>query len=265
MAISHYFYSGQLRDYILQFCNIFSGLQVQTGKGECDEPEMISVTTVVGTKDRVVAALMAGNTQNRVFSLPTMAVHLQGLELSPERRKAPGWIDQRVALPVGGVFPDDLTVVKKVMPIPYDALMELSIYASNTQQLHQILEQILVLFNPSLQIQKSDGPHDWTKLASVELTGISNEENYPSGPDRRIISWTLSFKVPIWLSIPMGLKDDLVRRIVIQIADSSGMIVHEVDADGHLTPFGTPIATVTIEQEDKKPSGPIPFAPREEL
>jgi hypothetical protein len=265
MAITHYFYNGQLRDYILQFVNIFSGLQVQTGKGECDVPEFITVTTVVGTKDRVVAALMSGNTQNRTFSLPTMAVHLQGLELAPDRRRSPGWVDQRVALPVEGVFPDDLVTVKKVMPVPYTALMELSIYASNTQQLHQILEQILVLFNPALQIQKSDGPHDWTKLTSVELTGISNEENYPSGPDRRIISWTLTFQVPIWLSIPIGLKDDLVRRIIIKIADSSGAIVHEVDADGNLTPFGTPIAEITVEQEDKEPSGPIPFAPREIL
>jgi hypothetical protein len=260
MAISHYFYSGQLRDYMLQFCAIFAGLQVQTGKGECDVPEFIPVTTVVGTKDRVVAALMSGNTQNRTFSLPTMAVHLQNIELAPERRKAPGWTDQRTALRVGGVFPDDLTVVKKVMPVPYNVTMELSIYASNTQQLHQILEQILVLFNPSLQIQKSDGPHDWTKLTAVELTSIANEENYPSGPDRRIISWVLTFTMPIWLSIPMGIKDDLVRKIVIQIADSSGIIVSEVDEEGNLTPFGTPLATVEVTERD--PEGSEPFEPR---
>ena len=44
---------------------------------------------------------------------------------------------------VGGIFPDDLTVVKRAMPVPYDATIELSIYASNTQQMHQMLEQIL--------------------------------------------------------------------------------------------------------------------------
>jgi hypothetical protein len=257
--IHHYFYNAQLRDYILQFCTIFAGLQVQTGKGECDEPEFIPVTTVVGTKDRVVAAIMAGNTQNRTFSLPTLAVHMQGLAMAPERRKSPGWMDQRVHLPVGGVFPDDLTTVKRVMPVPYNATFELAIYASNTQQLHQILEQVLVLFNPTLQLQKSDAPFDWTKLVSVELTDIQSEENYPSGPDRRLVTWTLLFSVPIFLSIPMGVKDDLVRKIVVQIGAVDGLLVNEVDAEGNLVPFSTPLAT--LEFTDRPAEGPVPFPP----
>ena len=101
--IRNYFYDAQLRAYMLQFITIFQGLQVQTGKGECDEEQFISVPCVVGTKDRVVAAIFAGNTQNRVFSLPAMAVHLQGLEPAPERRKVQAYVDQRVTLPVGGV------------------------------------------------------------------------------------------------------------------------------------------------------------------
>ena len=85
--ISNYFFDNQLRAYMLQFVSIFYGLKVQTGKGECDEPEFISVPVVIGHRDRVVAAINAGNTQNRVFSLPTMSVHLTGLAMAPERRK----------------------------------------------------------------------------------------------------------------------------------------------------------------------------------
>lgn len=254
--ISHFYYDAQLRAYLLQFCAIFAGLQVKTGIGECDVPEFISVPVVIGNKDRVVAALMTGNTQNRQFSLPTMAVHLTGIAPADERRRVPGHIDQRVTMRAGGVFPDDLTVVKRVMPVPYNVTLELSIYASNTQQLHQILEQILVLFNPDLQIQKSDGPFDWTKLTNVTLNDISNEENYPAGTERRIIVWTLSFTMPIWLSIPIGVKDDLVRKIIIQIGDLSTLHVQEVDEEGNLTPFGTPYATIEIT--DREPEGPIP-------
>lgn len=245
--ISNYFYDGQLRAYMLQFVTIFQGLQVQTGRGECDEAQFISVPCVVGTKDRVVAAIFAGNTQNRVFSLPTMAVHLSSIEVASERRKVQAYVDQRVTLPVGGVFPDDLTVVKRAMPVPYNVSMELSIYASNTQQMHQILEQILVLFNPDLQIQKSDAPFDWTKLTKVELTDINNEENYPSATERRVNIWTLTFTMPIFLSIPMGVKDDLVRKVIIQIGtgDYSGVI--EVGDNGNIQPFGPPIAKVEFD------------------
>lgn len=245
--IHQFFYDAQLRAYLIQFVSIFQGLQVQTGRGECDEAQFISVPCVVGNKDRVVAAIFAGNTQNRSFSLPAMSVYMQSLSLAPERRKVQAYVDHRVAMKAGGIFPDDLTVVKRAMPVPYNMTVELSIYASNTQQLHQIIEQILVLFNPDLQIQKSDSAFDWTKLTKVELTDISNEENYPSATDKRIINWTLTFEMPIFLSIPMGLKDDLVRKIVLQISTGSGDVVNEVDENGELTPFGNPVARIEFD------------------
>jgi hypothetical protein len=245
--INTYWYDGQLRAYMLQFATIFSGLKVQTGKGECDEQQFISVPCVSGSKDRVVAALFSGNTKNRVFSLPIMSFYVQGLEVAPERRKVQAFVDQRVTMKAGGVFPDDLTVVKRAMPVPYNLTMELSIFASNAQQMHQILEQILVLFNPDIQIQKSDAPFDWTKLTSVELTDISNEENYPSATDRRIIQWTLTFRMPIFISVPMGVKDDLVRKVIIQIGVGDYTGISEVDADGEIIPFGTPVARLDFD------------------
>lgn len=257
--INNYFYEAQLRQYLLQFCAIFKGLSVKTGKGECDEAQFISVPITVGNKDRVVAAIFAGNTQNRSFSLPHMSVFLQGVAVAPERRRDPGMLHQRVTMPVGGVFPDDLTVVKRAMPVPYDATIELSIYTSNTEQLHQILEQVLVLFNPDLQLQKSDGAFDWTKLTRVELTDIANEENMPAGTDRRIIQWTLTFQVPIYLSIPMAVRDDLVRKVIIQIGDLSNLGVNEVDADGNILPFGDPWARIEIT--DRPLEGETPFPP----
>lgn len=245
--IHQYYYDAQLRSYLLQFVAIFQGLQVKTGKGECDEEQFISVPCVIGNKDRVVAALFAGNTQNRMFSLPTMSVYLQNLAIADERRKVQAYVDQRVTMKTGGVFPDDLRVVKRAMPVPYNMTVELGIYASNTMQMHQILEQVLVLFNPDLQIQKSDAPFDWTKLVTIKLTDISNEENYPSGTTPRVIQWTLTFEMPIFLSLPMGVKDDLVRRVVIQIASAETMSVQEVDENGELIPFGSPLARLDFD------------------
>jgi hypothetical protein len=252
--INHYHFDNQLRQYVLQFVSIFYGLQVKTGKGECDEEQMITVPVVVGNKDRVVAAIMAGNTSNRVFSLPALSVHLSAIALAPERRRAPGILDQRTHLRAGGVFPDDLTVVKRAMPVPYNATIELTMYASNTQQRDQILEQILVLFNPDVQIQKSDGEFDWTRLTKVELTDISNEENYPSSTERRMIVWTLTFDVPIYLSVPLGVKDDLVRKIIIQIGSLDSMVVNEVDVDGQILPFGDPLAKVVYDTTTNPPT-----------
>lgn len=236
--INDFFYEGQLRSYLLQFCNIFAGLKVQTGKGECDVPEFISVPITVGSKDRVVAAINAGNTQNRPFSLPAMAATISALSL-PAIRKGVNTVDRRVFLPQGGVYPQDLRTLVRVMPIPYTMSIDLSIYASNTQQLHQILEQLLMLFDPTLQIQTSDAAADWTKITSVELVGINNEENYPPGGDKRIIMWSLNFSVPIHISAPIDVRDELVRKIIITIGDMKGFQVNEFDEDGQLVPFET--------------------------
>lgn len=246
--IPFYYYDGQIRKYLLQFCNIFAGLKVQTGKGECNEPEFMTVPIRVGSKDRVVAALEAGNTQNKPLSLPMMAASVTGLSLSPNR-KGVGVVDRRVYLPMGGVFPDDLRSVVRVMPIPYIMSVELAIYASNTQQLHQILEQVLVLFDPVLQIQTSDGAFDWTKLVSVELTGINNEENYPPGGDRRIITWSLNFEMPIYISAPLDVRDEIVRKIIIRVGDMDGFQVDEFDENGELVPFedGSDYGTIIVD------------------
>lgn len=246
--IPYYFYQGQLRKYLLQFCNIFTGLRVKTGNGECDTPEFITVPIRLGSKDRVVAAIEVGNTQNKPISVPMMSAHMTGLALNPNR-KGVGTVDRRTYLPTGGVYPEDLRTAVRVMPIPYLMSLELALYASNTDQLHQMLEQLLVLFDPCLQIQKSDGAFDWAKITDVELTGLSNEENYPAGGDRRVLVTTLLFEMPIYLSTPMDVRDELVRKIIIQIGDLDGFNVDEFDENGQLKPFapGSEYGTVIID------------------
>jgi hypothetical protein len=245
--ITSYFYEGQLRSYLLQFCNIFAGLTVKTGKGECAEEEFISVPIAIGSRDRVVAAIQAGNTQNKPFTVPSMVANMAGLEISSQR-KGIGVVDRRTFLPAGGVYPADLKTVTRVMPIPYIMTTELAIIASNTQQMHQILEQLLVLFDPILQIQTSDAALDWTKIASVELTGINNEENYPPGGERRLLMWTLTFATNIWLSAPVDMKDDVVRKITLRIGDLSSFQINEYDDEGNLVPFtnGPEYGTIDI-------------------
>jgi hypothetical protein len=56
--------------------------------------------------------------------------------------------------------------------------------------------------------------------------------------------------MPIWLSIPIGVRDDLVRKITIDIADGTVRTM-EVDSDGNIVPFGSKsLGTVSISQEN---------------
>jgi hypothetical protein len=247
-VIDWYVYEGQIKSYMLQFCNIFSGLKVQTGKGECGEAEFMTVPVIIGSRDRVVAAIQAGNTQNKPFSMPMMSVHMSGINLATYR-KGIGVVDKRVYLPEGGVYPNDLKAVVRVMPIPYTMSVDMTICASNMNQRDQILEQILMLFDPILQIQTSDSAFDWTKITTVELRGITNEENYPLGGDRRIISWTLSFEVPIYISAPVDVRDELVRKIIVRIGNLDGFTINQVNENGELVPFDETYAYMEITND----------------
>lgn len=233
-----YFYDQQLKRYVLQFMAIFSGVQVQIGKWNDKDERLIPVPIHYGAQDRVVAAIMQDNTQNKPLRLPVMAAYMSNMSLALNRAHGTGVETRKSYVPVGGLVPDDIKVIHQRQAIPYDLTIDLSIYASNSDQHFQILEQILPLFEPQMTIQISDGLFDRQRLTSVHLDRINVDSNYPIGTDRRVIQSTLSFTVPAFLTVPAEVRSDFVKRIyariaaVDTIADDSYEIIGDLDAQG---------------------------------
>lgn len=254
-----FYYDSQMRRSILQFMAIFSGLQVQVGRRKtgavqdttnCDnvvidtqsvfeEPRLVSVPIHYGGMDRIVASILAENVQNKPLRLPVLSAYARGLAFKKEYFTGLGQQRRNVEMPTGGLFPDDMRVIKQLKPLPFDLTMELGIYASNTDQHFQILEQILPLFDPSLQIQTSDSFWDWARISHVELTDIALDQNYPSGADKRIIQSTLTFMMPVFLSAPAEVLDEVVKKIYARISainlstvQTEEDVVAEINAQG---------------------------------
>jgi len=234
MAFNNHYYDEQIKKYIIQFMMIFGNMKVKIGKNEREPTShLISVPIFFGNKDRVVAHILNDNTQNKLLRLPAMSCVIQNIEMAPEMRKGIGNVRRQTFAPVGGVVPDDVKVVKQQMPIPYSMTVELAIWTSNMDERYQILEQILMLFDPIVQIQKNDALFDWTKLSMIELLSVNYEDNYPIGTDTRIIVSNLTFKFPIWISAPANVKDDFVQDIYARIGavDFDSMSSEEIIAD----------------------------------
>lgn len=249
-----YYYDKQLRKYILQFMAIFSGLQVSVGRRKTDdvvinrdcegnettepvvlEEALISVPIHYGGKDRVVAAILAENTQNKPLRLPLMSAYARGIDFNAQFATGLQTSRRQSYLPTGGIIPDDVEVVRQLKPVPYKLTMELAVYASNTDQHFQIMEQILMLFDPQMQIQTTDALFDWTKITHVKLESVNFDQNYPSGTDPRIIQSTLTFSMPVWLSAPADVRKEFVEKIYARIGavsdlSSSEQIIAELDA-----------------------------------
>jgi len=216
-VLDNYYYDEQFRSYIIQFAAIFAGMKVMVGWNEDNAPELIKVPIKCASMDRVVGHIIGENTQNKLIRLPLMSFQLTGIDQAPERRKGIGQQKRNTYMPTGGVFPDDLKVVYQRQPVPYMAQFELAIWASNQEQHHQIVEQILTLFDPLVQIQTSDEVFDTTRLTTVELVDVRLEENVPQGADRRLIQTRMGFLVPIYLSTAVDVRENYIKDILVRL------------------------------------------------
>ena len=228
-----HFYSGQVRRFLTQFMRVLGNFSVETGRGSDDQIALRPVPVVYGDATRQVANIIRNNSENALNYAPKIACYIRELNYDRERMQNPYHVEkqhlkERDVLE-DGTYSNRLGAgytVEKVMPSPFRLEVTADIYSSNTDQKLQILEQILYLFNPDFEIQKSDNYIDWTSLSYIELTGITfSSRSIPVGADTEIDVATMTFSMPIWLSPPVKVKKlGVVQKIIMSIYDDDGGI-----------------------------------------
>ena len=228
-----HFYSGQVRRFLTQFMRILNNFSVETGRGKDDQIALRPVPVVYGDATRQVANIIRQNSENALNYAPKIACYIRELNYDRDRMQNPYYVEkqhlkERDVLE-DGTYSNKLGAgytVEKVMPSPFRLEVTADIYSSNTDQKLQIMEQILYLFNPDFEIQKSDNYIDWTSLSYVELTGITfSSRTIPVGADSEIDVATMTFSMPIWLSPPVKVsKLGVIQKIIMSIYDDDGGI-----------------------------------------
>lgn len=114
--------------------------------------------------------------------------------------------------------------IERLMPVPYKLTLTLDLWTSNTNQKFQLLEQIVTLFNPALEIQSTDNFIDWTSLSVVELESTTwTSRTIPVGTENPIDICTMRFNIPIWISPPVKVKKlGVVERVIASMYDAQG-------------------------------------------
>ena len=207
-----HFYDGQIRKFITQFIRILSNFSVETGRAKDDTVTLRAVPVVYGDPTRQVANIIRNNSENALQYAPRIACYVRELNYERDRMQNPYHIQkqhlkERNYNEVTKQYDNQLGAgytVEKVMPSPFRLEVSADIWTTNTDQKLQIMEQILYLFNPDFEIQKTDNYIDWTSLSYVELTGTTfSSRTIPVGADSEIDIATLQFSIPIWLSPPV--------------------------------------------------------------
>ena len=229
-----YFYDQQIRRWLLQFMRLFGGFSVQMGKDSTGNDYYHQVPVRYGDTTRMSQHILRKNSENTILSVPAISCYIAELLPNAERRISPTFQDsvqvyEKSYDAEAGTYRDQVGETYSLdrhSPIPYDLTINVDIWTSNTEQKLQLLEQILLLFNPSVNLQSSQNPYDWTSLAVVELINITwTARSIPQGTDDIIDVASLIFTLPIFLTPPAKVKRQvLIHSILNNVGADFGFI-----------------------------------------
>ena len=228
MPAVQFAYDAQIRRFILQFIRMVSNFQVEFGQDSAGNKTLQTVPVYYGDVSRQAAMILKNNSENTLNAVPAMALYINQFAYDRDRVLNPSFegairvreqvYDQATQSYTG--TQDGLYTVERLMPAPYKLGVKLDIWTSNTEQKHQLLEQIVPLFNPALEIQNTDNYVDWSSLSAVFLTDVVySSRSVPMGSDDSTIDVaTLTFEMPIWISLPAKVKKmGVIAEIIASI------------------------------------------------
>lgn len=208
---------------------LMSSFSYKDAKGK-----LVQIPVRYGDTNRQVANIQRKNSENTMASAPMIACYIKNLSIARARLQDPTFVS-KVHIKERDTWVNPETgqeeyintmgenyTVERLMPVPYDLTFQADIWTTNTDQKLQILEQILVLFRPSLELQTTDNYLDWTSLSTLELTDMTwSNRQIPAGTEQDIDIATMQFLAPAWLTTPakvkqMGIVTSIITSIFVE-------------------------------------------------
>ena len=252
-----YFYDKQLRRYIQQFIRIFAGFQVAMHSDAAGNVVYQTAPVRYGDVSRMAAHIVRENSENMIQTTPFISCHVTGLETAPDRRT---FAQYEETIPVNEKRYNEETnsyeneqgnsySIKRHQPVPYNLTMQVDVWTSNTEQKLQLLEQILVLFNPTLNIHTSNNALDWSTLSYVELIASTwSMRAIPSGVDDIIDISTMTFTMPVLINPPAKVtKQTIIHTIIDNINDTDDAGLAALRSGNSYVPLFTSYKVVTLD------------------
>ena len=220
-----YFYDAQIKRYLIQLVRVFSHFEV--AENTSSGVNYNRVPCKYAASSRMVAQILRENSENIVSSAPQITVGLQDINIARERSQDPFFKDTKQVAErewdnQNGVYTSEqgnLYTLERYMPVPYNLTIQVDIWTTNTDSKLQILEQLMVLFNPNIQLQSNDNPLDWSNVFELELTNIAwSSRSIPAGVEDTLDIATLTFDVPVWINPPAKVsRQKIIQKIIADI------------------------------------------------
>lgn len=258
-----FFYDGQIRRYLVQFMRIFSDIKVRNGPDANGLYTIQRVPILYGDPSWVVAQLIRGGSENTLLPSPLFTAWIDSINMAPKRRQDTQYVGKVSTVErefVGGAYTNQPGVrqdVERYMPVPYDFNFKLDLWTTNVNTKLQIIEQIMYIFNPSIQLQQNSNILDWTSIFEVWMEDYQwTNRSIPQGGDDVRDVTSFKFKIEGWINPPAKLKRaSWVAEIVDRVYNVADVDVIRDHIDKEYDPFscygGIPIQIVTTEGDYK--------------
>ena len=219
MLSRQHFYYELFRKYVIVFGNMFNDITLKKLNTDGSEIERIKVPISYGPREKYVTRLQSDPDLYREVQaiLPRMSFEIDGISYDAGRK-------QNTMLRVGRANTSTGSDTQ-YMGVPYDISMTLQIYARNTSEGTQIVEQILPYFTPAYTVTLDTVPDlGFLKDFPIILNSVNESTEYEGNYDSiRFINWALNFTIKGYFYGPIQ-PTKIIRTVITNIYNDPSIV-----------------------------------------
>lgn len=261
-----YFFFNLTRKVIIQLLDTLNDITIARYNDDGTIRKYIKVPLKFAPKDRDYAWLYNRSHQ---MILPQMAMFLTQFAYASDRQvNKNAFFTQSVSGSSGinSEMGTDSEIIRAINPVPYDLSFDLSIATKYTDDMTQVIEQILPYFAPEIYIRI---PIPELKLGLLNLKvifeGCNPDTNVEIGENNfKVPIWTISFRVQSYLCQPVEITPIIYKVIMNMYTDEDKFDSRDtstpmVSASQGDQPFDSASVTIFTQGLNKAANGEITY------
>jgi len=212
-----FYYNRNIKSMIIGFLNLFPQMKVATYNSQTGQQENLTTVPILfGSIERSTYINSKGETVQRMVQLPLLHFEMTSMDL--DRSRAFAMKTLHVQGGRSGVEYDNL------MPYPYNFTITMNIYAKYQEELMQLIEQIVPLFNyhRTYYTKHPIFPEEitlshWASITTPPSFAFNSE--YSAEQRRDILSVPIAFTIESWMVREAYESVGIVKEIISNFND----------------------------------------------
>ena len=234
MIDTNYWYYGQIRTIILHTLRIFQNFCISEGLDEEGNQILRRVPCVYMSTDKSVVYMLNNATDTVLETCPKMILAINNVKLNSQLQSGSPYYAYETSITEKKFNPDignyeykegNSYNITRLNPLPLGIEFKLFILTSMQDQKFQLFEQIRSIFSPTLELQTSENPLDWSRITAITLTGLNWSTKGTTNLDSSTLdAMDMTFEINTNLDMPsLVQKEKMIEQITHSISEGNSL------------------------------------------